>query len=53
MVPAHFHDIADDKMNSNLVKILQDCTWVTLKNQFNSGNSYIGRRTYDLYRSTS
>ena len=34
MVPAHFHDIADDKMNLNLVKILQDCTCITLKNQF-------------------
>ena len=41
MIPAHFHDvkITDNKMKSNLVKIMQEHTCITL-NQIIYENSY-------------
>ena len=40
MVPAHFHDVTDDKMKSNLVK-----NTAGPQNQFNHGNYYKNRST--------
>ena len=32
--PAHFQDVTDDKMKSNLVKILQEHSWITLESVY-------------------
>ena len=44
MVPAHFHDVTDDEMKSNLVKNYFRTTPEPLLNH--SENPYLSRRTY-------
>ena len=46
MVPTHFPDVNDDKMNSNRITKYCRITHESLLNQFISKNSYLSRRIY-------